>query len=54
MNNKKIFLMEDLHSLKGKSADHVTHFLKEWSDGEDSTMADGLINIVKNAAFSGI
>lgn len=54
MNNRTIFLMKDLYSLKGKSANHVTHFLKEWSNGEDNTMADGLINIVKNAQIRGI
>lgn len=65
MNNKTTFLMENLLSLKGKSADHVTHFLKECGGGEDSTMVDGLINIVdmlhadklysvKNAQINGI
>lgn len=46
MNNATTLIMEDLSHLKGKSADHVTRFLKRCGGGEDSTMVDGLINIV--------
>ncbi len=57
--------MEDLILLKGKSADHVTSFLKRCGGGEDGTMIDGLINIVgmlntdkaisvKNARLGGV
>lgn len=46
MNSVTTTLIEDLSLLKGKSADHITHFLKRCGGGEDSTMVDGLINIV--------
>lgn len=46
MNNTTTLIMEDLSHLKGKSADHITRFLKRCGDGEDSTMVDGLINII--------
>lgn len=65
MNNSTAFLMEYLTLLKGKSADHITRFLKKCGGGEDGTMIDGLINIVemlnadkianvKNARIGGI
>lgn len=65
MNNTTTLLMDDLSLLKGKPADHVTHFLKNCGGGEDGTMVDGLIYIfsmldddksycVKNARISGI
>lgn len=47
MNNTTALLIEELSSLKGKSADHITRFLKKCGGGEDSTMADGLIKIVE-------
>lgn len=46
MNNVAMLIMDDLSHLKGKSADHITHFLKRCGGGEDSTMVDGLINII--------
>lgn len=46
MNNATTLIMEDLSHLKGKPADHVTRFLKRCGGGEDSTMVDGLINII--------
>ena len=46
MNKTTTLIMEDLFHLKGKSADHITRFLKRCGGGEDSTMVDGLINIV--------
>ena len=45
MNNTTL-IMEDLSRLKSKPADHVTRFLKRCGGGEESTMVDGLINIV--------
>lgn len=46
MNNATTLLMDDLSHLKGKPADHVTHFLKKCAGGTESTMIDGLINII--------
>ena len=40
MNNATTLIMEDLSHLKGKSADHITRFLKRCGGGEDSTMVD--------------
>lgn len=46
MNNATTLIMEDLSRLKGKPADHVTRFLKNCGGGENSTMVDGLSNII--------
>lgn len=46
MNNTRTLIIEDLSHLKGKPANHVSHFLKECCFEEDGTMVDGLINIV--------
>ena len=46
MNKTTTLIMEDLSHLKGKPADHITRFLKRCGGGEDSTMVDGLINII--------
>ncbi|GAB5081771.1 hypothetical protein Osc1_09440 [Hominimerdicola sp. 21CYCFAH17_S] len=47
MNNTTTLIIEDLSHLKGKSADHVTRFLKRCGGGNESTMVDGLIKIVR-------
>lgn len=46
MKNMETMIMNMLMQLRGKSADYITKFLKEWG-GENGTMADGVINIVQ-------
>lgn len=54
MNDRITILMENLVSLKGKPADQVTHYIRQWSGKEDGTMVDGLINIIQTVRISGL
>lgn len=46
MNDIEMILKENLKQLRGKSADHITNFLKNCGGGENGTMVDGIINML--------
>ena len=46
MNDIGAILKANLKQLRGKSADHITNFLKNCGGGEKGTMVDGIINML--------
>ncbi len=47
MNDLATTITNSLLQLKGKSADHMTHALKMLGGGEDGSMVDGALRIVR-------